>query len=317
MFKHLHLKVGLFVIAVMALALGFLFYVLNARGFFEQQQHLNLAAGSAEGITPGVPITFSGMPIGQVTGVTLNDGGGIVIQAEVNADGARWLRTDSSFTLDKPIVGGAKIKVSSANLDSPQLPDNSTVLLLTSDPSQEIPVLIDRVKTILANIDHITRQDGELASTLANTRTITTRMTGKYGVLEGVLGSEENARPVANSLKNLENLTTRLNQVSAKVDAMLVKTDRWLFAADGVSEQSRQSLAQVHAMLVDAQGSLKRVDALLKNAVDISANIKDGTQDLAKLRAEVDESVSKANDLLNDINRMWPFGSGDKQIKLP
>lgn len=317
MFKHLHFKVGLFVIAVLALALGFLFYVLNARGFFEQQQHLNLAAGSAEGITPGVPITFSGMPIGQVTGVTLNDGGGIVIQAEVTADGARWLRTDSSFTLDKPIVGGAKIKVSSANLDSPQLPDNSTVLLLTSDPGQEIPVLIERVKTILANVDHITRQNGELASTLANTKTITTRMTGKYGVLEGVLGSEENARPVANSLKNLESLTARLNQVSNKVDDMLVKTDRWLFAADGVSEQSKQSLAQVHAMLVDAQGSLKRVDALLKNAVDISANVKDGTQDLGKLRAEVDESVSKANDLLNDINRMWPFGSGNKQIKLP
>ncbi len=317
MFKHLHFKVGLFVIAVLALALGFLFYVLNARGFFEQQQHLNLAAGSAEGITPGVPITFSGMPIGQVTGVTLNDGGGIVIQAEVTADGARWLRTDSSFTLDKPIVGGAKIKVSSANLDSPQLPDNSTVLLLTSDPGQEIPVLIERVKTILANVDHITRQDGELASTLANTKTITTRMTGKYGVLEGVMGSEENARPVANSLKNLESLTARLNQVSNKVDDMLVKTDRWLFAADGVSEQSKQSLAQVHAMLVDAQGSLKRVDTLLKNAVDISANVKDGTQNLDKLRAEVDESVSKANDLLNDINRMWPFGSGDKQIKLP
>lgn len=317
MFKHLHFKVGLFVIAVLALALGFLFYVLHARGFFEQQQHLNLAAGSAEGITPGVPITFSGMPIGQVTGVTLNDDGGIVIQAEISADGAKWLRTDSGFTLDKPIVGGAKIKVSSANLDSPQLPDNSTALLLTTDPGQEIPVLIEKVKTILANVEHVTRKDGELASTLANTQTITKRMTGKYGVLEGVLGSEENARPVANSLKNLESLTSRLNQVSTKVDAMLVKTDRWLFAADGVSEQTRQSLEKVHAMLAEAQGSLKRVDALLKNAVDISANVKDGTQDLGKLRAEVDESVSKANDLLNDINRMWPFGSGDKQIKLP
>lgn len=317
MFKNLHLKVGLFVITVLVLATGFLFYVLNARGFFEQRFHLNLAAGSAEGISPGVPITFSGMPIGQVTGVTLNDGGGIVIHTEVSADGAKWLRTDSGFTLDKPIVGGAKIKVSSANLDSPKLPDNSTMLLLTSDPSQEIPVLIEKVKTILANVEHVTRQDGELAATLANTKTITTRMTGKYGVLEGVLGSEENARPVANSLKNLESLTARLNQVSTKVDAMLVKTDRWLFAADGVSEQTRQSLEKVHAMLVDAQGSLKRVDALLKNAVDISANVKDGTQDLGKLRAEVDESVSKANDLLNDINRMWPFGSSDKQIKLP
>lgn len=317
MFKHLHLKVGLFVIIVLALALGFLFYVLHARGFFEQRQHLNLATGSAEGITPGVPITFSGMPIGQVTGVTLNDGGGIVIQAEVSANGAKWLRTDSSFTLDKPLVGGARIRVSSANLASPQLPDNATVLLLTTDPSQEIPVLIERVKTILGNVDHLTRQDGELAATLANTRTITTRMTGKYGVLEGVLGSEENARPVASSLKNLESLTQRLNQVSTRVDAMLVKTDRWLFAADGVSEQTRQSLEKVHAMLTEAQGSLRRVDALLKNAVDISANVKDGTQDLGRLRAEVDESVSKANDLLNDISRMWPFGSGDKQIKLP
>lgn len=317
MFKHLHLKVGLFVLAVLVLALGFLFYVLHARGFFEQRFHLNLAAGSAEGISPGVPVTFSGMPIGQVTGVTLNEGGGIVIQTEVSADGARWLRTDSSFTLDKPLVGGAKIKVSSANLDSPQLPDNSIMLLLTSDPGQEIPVLIERVKAILANVDHITRQDGELNATLANSKTITTRMTGKYGVLEGILGSEENARPVANSLKNLESLTARLNQVSTKVDVMLVKTDRWLFAADGVSEQTRKSLETVHAMLADAQGSLKRVDALLKNAVDISANVKDGTQDLGKLRSEVDESVSKANDLLNDINRMWPFGGGDKQIKLP
>jgi phospholipid/cholesterol/gamma-HCH transport system substrate-binding protein len=316
MFKNLHLKVGIFAVTVIVLTLGFVFYVLHARGFFERQQHLQLAASSAEGISPGMTISFSGMPIGQVTGVELSDAGGIVIQAEVSQDGAKWVRTDSTFTLDKPLVGGAKIKVSSPNLSSPRLPDHATVLLLTSDPTQEIPVLIERIKNILANVEHITRKDGELNGTLANVKTVTTRMTGKYGVLEGVLGSEENARPVVNSLKNLENLTARLNQVSARVDAMLVKTDRWLFAADGLSEQSKQSLAQVRAMLADAQVSLKRVDALLKNAVDISANVKDGTQDLAKLRADVDDSVRKANDLLNDINRMWPFGK-DAEMKLP
>lgn len=316
MFKNLHLKVGLFVIAVLALALAFLVYVLHARGFFEQRLHLQLAAASAEGISPGMPLTFSGMPIGQVTSVNLNEAGGIVIKAEVSKSGARWLRTDSSFNLDKPLVGGAKIKISSPDLSSPQLPDNSTVLLLVSDPTQEIPLLIERVKNILANVEHITRQDGELNGTLANAKTITARMSGKYGVLEGVLGSEENARPVVNSLKNLEGLTAKLNEVSAKVDAMLAKTDRWLFAADGVSEQSKQALVQVRAMLADAQGSLKRVDELLKNAVAISADVKDGTQDLAKLRADIDDSVRKANDLLNDINRMWPFG-GDADMKLP
>lgn len=316
MFKNLHLKVGLFVITVVVLSLSFLVYVMHARGFFEQRQHLNLAAASAEGISPGMSLTFSGMPIGQVTSVNLNDAGGIVIKAEISQNGARWLRVDSTFTLDKPLVGGAKIKVSSPDLSSQRLPDNATVLLLVTDPTQEIPVLIERVKNILANVEHITRQDGELNGTLANVKTITGRMSGKYGVLEGVLGSEENARPVVASLKNLESLTKRLNDVSTKVDAMLAKTDRWLFAEDGMSEQSKQAIIQVRAMLTDAQGSLKRVDALLKNAVDISANVKDGTQDLGKLRADIDESVRKANDLLGDINRMWPF-SKDVDMKLP
>lgn len=316
MFKNLHLKVGVFVITVLVLALGFLVYVLHARGFFEQRQHLQLAAVSAEGISPGMPVTFSGMPIGQVTSVNLNEAGGIVIKAEISQDGAKWLRTDSSFTLDKPLVGGAKIKVSSPNLASPKLPDRATVLLQVSDPTQEIPVLIERVKNILANVEHITRQDGELNGALVNVKTITGRMSGKYGVLEGVLGSEENARPVVASLKNLESLSKRLNEVSAKVDAMLVKTDHWLFAADGMSEQSKQALVQVRTMLTDAQGSLKRVDALLQNTVDISANVKEGTADLGTLRADIDDSVRKANELLSDINRMWPFGS-DTDMKLP
>ena len=299
MFKNLHFKVGLFVITVLVLALAFLVYVLHARGFFEQRMHLQIAATNAEGISPGMPLTFSGMPIGQVTSVNLNDAGGIVIKAEVSRSGAKWLHTDSTFNLDKPLVGGAKIKVGTPNLSSPQLPDNATVLLQISDPTQEIPVLIERVKTILANVE-----------------SITTRMNGKYGVLQGVLGSEENARPVVASLKNLEETTARLKGVSARVDAMLAKTDRWLFAEGGMSEQSKQALMQVRAMLVDAQGSLKRMDELLKNAVDISANVKDGTRDLGKLRSDIDDSVRKANDLLNNINRMWPFGS-NADMKLP
>lgn len=316
MFKNLHFKVGLFVLTVVVLTLGFIAYVLYARGFFEQRLQLQIAASSAEGISPGMALTFSGIPIGQVTSMSLNEAGGIVISAEVSQDGAKWIRTDSAFTLDKPLFGGAKIKINSPNLASPQLPDNSTVLLQITDPTQEIPVLIERVKNILTNVEHITRQDGELNSSLANVETITTRMRGKYGVLEGILGSEENARPVVASLKNIESLTRRLNEVSAKVDAMLAKTDRWLFAADGMSEQSKQVLVQVRAMLTEAQGSLKRVDALLKNAVDISASVKDGTQDLGKLRADIDDSVRKANDLLNDINRIWPFAK-DADMKLP
>lgn len=314
--NKLHFKVGLFALSALALGAAFLVYLLHARGFFDRPFQLQLAASTADGVAPGVPISFSGIEIGQVAALGLNDGGGIVIRAEIPARHAKWLKVDSTFTLDKPIVGGAKIRVDSPHLNTPALPDNSTMLLVTSDISKEIPVLVERVKAILANVEHLTRRDGEINATLANAQTITGRMTGKYGVLEGVLGSPEKARAVTDSLDKTRALITKLDGIALKVDGMSAKTDEWLFAKNGVAEHTRESLAQVRLMLNDAQSSLKKADAVMKNAVDISANVRDGTQDMGKLRTEIDDAVRKTNSLVNELNKKWPFAR-DTEVKLP
>ena len=300
--NNMHFKVGLFAAASLLLAGAFMVYLLHARGFFEDSFHLQLAAASADGVAPGVPVVFSGIEIGSVTSLGLNDDGGIVIHAEFLERNAKWLKENSTFTLDKPIVGGAKVRVESPDLGAPALPDNSTMLLLTSDISKEIPVLVERVKAILANVEHMTRKDGEINGTLANLKTLTGRMTGEYGVLEGLLGSPEKARQVTDSLENLRALTTRL-------DSLAAKTDQWLYAPDGTAEK-------VQLMLSDAQASLKKMDEVMANAVEISADVKAGTQDIAALRAEIDDAVRKANALVNEINKKWPFAR-EPEVKLP
>ncbi len=314
--NKLHFKVGLFTAASLLLAGIFIAYLLHARGFFEKTFHLQLAAASADGVAPGVPVVFSGIEIGRVTTLGLNDSGGIIIRTEFLERNAKWLKENSTFTLDKPIVGGAKIRVDSPNLDAPALPDNSTMLLLTSDISKEIPLLVERVKAILANVEHLTRPDGEINATLANVKTVTGRMTGEYGMLEGVLGSPEKARVVTDSLDKTRALITKLDGLALKMDGMAAKTDEWLFAPNGVAGHTRESLAQVRLMLNDAQSSLKKADALMANAVEISANVKDGTQDIAALRAEIDDAVRKTNALVNEINKKWPFAR-DPEVKLP
>jgi phospholipid/cholesterol/gamma-HCH transport system substrate-binding protein len=307
--NKLHFKVGLFALASLLLAGSFVVYLLHARGFFEKTFHLQLAAASADGVAPGVPVVFSGIEIGRVTTLGLNDSGGIIIHTEFLERNARWLKENSSFTLDKPLVGGAKIRVDSPDLNAPALPDDSTMLLLSSDISKEIPVLVERVKAILANVEHLTRKDGEINATLANVKTVTGRMTGEYGMLEGVLGSPEKARAVTDSLEKTRDLIARL-------DGMTAKTDQWLFAQDGMAAQTKASLVQVRTMLDDAHASLKKADAVMANAVAISANLKDGTQDIAALRAEIDDAVRKANALVNEINKKWPFAR-DPEVKLP
>jgi phospholipid/cholesterol/gamma-HCH transport system substrate-binding protein len=307
--NKLHFKVGLFTLATLALGAAFVVYLLYARGFFEGTYKMQLAAASADGVAPGVPISFSGIEIGQVVSLGFNDGGGIVINTEFPARQAKWLKADSTFSLDKPIVGGATIRVDTPHLDAAALPNHSTMLLQTSDVTREIPALVERVKAILANVEYLTRKDGDINATLANVKTVSGRMTGEYGVLEGVLGSPEKARAVTDSLDKMRALMTKL-------DSMTAKTDQWLFAKDGVAEQSRGAITQVRAMLVDAQASLKKADAVMQNAVAISANVKNGTQDLAKLRVEIDDAVRKANGLVNELTKKWPFAR-DTEVKLP
>lgn len=311
-----HFKVGLFAAATLLLAGLFLVYLLHARGFFEDTYRLKLAAPSADGVAPGVPLVFSGIEIGNVASLGLNDDGGIIVNVELLERNAKWLKQNSSFTLDKPFVGSAKIRVDSPDLKAPALPDDSTMLLLTADISKEIPVLVERVKAILANVEHLTRKDGEINATLTNVKTVTGRMTGDYGVLEGMLGSPEKARTVTDSLDKTRALITKLDGLALKMDGMATKTDQWLFAQNGVAEHTRESLAQVRLMLNDAQSSLKKADALMANAVEISADVKEGTQDIAKLRAEIDDAVRKANALVNEINKKWPFAR-DPEVKLP
>ena len=307
--NKLHFKVGLFTLATLLFGAAFLVYLLYARGYFEHTYRLQLAAASADGVAPGVPLVFSGIVIGSVTSLGLNDGGGIVIQLELPARQAKWLKQDSVYTLDKPLLGSPKISVDSGNLSGPDLPENSTMLLLTPDINKEIPVLIGQVKAILANVEHLTRKDGEVNATLANLKTVTGRMTGEYGMLESVLGSPEKARAVTDSLDQTHALIVKL-------DGLAGKTDQWLYAQNGVADSTREALAQIRLMLNDAQSSLKKADALMTNAVEISADIKAGTQDIAALRAEIDDAVRKANALINEINNKWPFAR-DPEVKLP
>jgi phospholipid/cholesterol/gamma-HCH transport system substrate-binding protein len=58
------------------------------------------------------------------------------------------------------------------------------------------------------------------------------------------------------------------------------------------------------------------VDAVLADAQVVAANAKVATADLGTLRAEVEASLRKVEQLVNEVNRRWPFAR-DTEIKLP
>jgi phospholipid/cholesterol/gamma-HCH transport system substrate-binding protein len=269
---------------------------------FESTQRLVLVADDSEGVIPGMDMTFSGFPIGRVRQVELAPDGKARILVDVPRKDANWLRTSSVFTMERSMVGETRIKAFSGVLTDPPLPDGATRTVLRGDTTAEIPRLVASARALLENLDTMTRSDSAINNSLANLQTATGRLAGKYGLLGGALGSEDEAR--------------KLLQTLDRVNGLLAKADQRVFGKNGVMDDTQAAIVQLNVVLKDASASLKKVDAVLAEAQAVGANARVATKDLGALRAEVDASLRKVTRLVDEINRKWPFAR-DTELKLP
>jgi phospholipid/cholesterol/gamma-HCH transport system substrate-binding protein len=300
--KHVEAKALILLIAIAALIVAFFVYVMYARGVFEPTQRLVLVAEDSEGVIPGMDMTFAGFPIGRVRQVDLGKDGKVNILVDIPKADAKWLRTTSVFTLESSVVGQTRLRAYSGILTDPPLPDKASRTVLRGDAAAEIPRLMSTARTLLENLENMTRPDSAFGTTLANAATFSGRLTGKYGVLGTALGGDEEAQ--------------KLLQTLQRVDAILAKTDRRVFGRNGVMDDTQAAVRELNGMLQDARVTLQKVDAVLVEVQAVGANAKVATQDLGRLRGEVDASLRKVNRLVDEINRKWPF-KRDEEIKLP
>jgi phospholipid/cholesterol/gamma-HCH transport system substrate-binding protein len=302
---NVELKALLLLILMAALVCGFVLYVMYARGVFESTQRLVLVADDSEGVLVGMDLTFSGFPIGRVQRIDLGSDGKARILIDVPSKDANWLRTSSVFTLERGLVGDTRIRAFTGVLDDPLLPPDSVRTVLRGDTAAEIPRLVATARELLENLQAITAADSSLNTSLANVQAVTGRLNGQYGVLGGALGGDDNAKKIIATLD--------------RVNALLTKTDQRVFGQPGqrgVMDDAQAAIVQLNNVLSDARTSLKKVDAVLAEAQAVGSNARIASNDLGALRAEVDASLRKVTQLVDEINRKWPFAR-NTELKLP
>ena len=299
---HIEAKAIFLMVLLSTLLLGFALYVMYARGVFESTQQLVLVADDAEGVIVGMDLTFSGFPIGRVRRIELSADGKARMVIDVPRQEAHWLRTSSIFTMERGMVGETRIRAFSGMLNDPPLPENSERTVLRGDTAAEIPRLVASARALLENLDNMTRSDASLNTSLAHLGTVTERLSGRYGLLTGVLGSEDKAKKIIDALD--------------RTNTLLAKADSRVFGANGMMDGTQAAVTQLTGVLTDVRASLKKVDAVLIEAQAVGSNARVASTDLGALRAEVDVSLRKVNQLVEEVNRKWPFAR-DTEIKLP
>ena len=320
---HLQAKATLLLVLMVAILCASVAYVLFARGVFEPTQRLVLVADDIEGVGVGMDLTFAGFPIGRVRNIELGRDGSARILVDVPKKDAHWLRSSSVFTLVRSLVGGTTIRAFSGVLTDPPLPPGAERRVLAGDATAEIPQLMSQVKELLGNLNALTAAEAPLSQSFGNVQALTDKMKGRHGALAALMGSEADARQVATLLERSNALVARLDGVAAKADAQV-------FGPQGAVRDAQATMRDVQATLREAQtgmrtlnqvlgdtrGTLAKVDVLLIEAQAVAGNVKGATTDLGPLRAEVEASLRKVDQLVNELNRKWPF-KRDSEVKLP
>jgi phospholipid/cholesterol/gamma-HCH transport system substrate-binding protein len=300
--KHVEAKALILLVVIGALIVAFFLYVMYARGVFEKTQELVLVADDSEGVIPGMDMSFAGFPIGRVRQVELGKDGKVDIIVDIPRGDAKWLRTTSVFTLERSVVGETRLRAYSGVLTDPPLPDHAQRPVLRGDAAAEIPRLLATARTLLENLETMTRPDSHIGNLLSNVDALSGRLSGRYGLLGTALGGDAEAEKLLQTLR--------------RVDTLLAKTDQRVFGKNGVMDDAQGAVRELNHLLADARGTLQKADAVLAEAQAVGKNARVATEDLGRLRGEVDASLRKVNRLVDEINRKWPF-KRDTEIKLP
>lgn len=299
---HIERKAAMLLVTVASLVLAFLGYVMFARGVFESTQQLVLLSDDSEGVMVGMDLTFSGFPIGRVRRIELAADGKARMVIDVPRKDAHWLRTSSIFTMERGMVGDTRIRAFSGILTDPPLPEKAERTVLRGDTNAEIPRIVASTRALLENLESMTGSESSINASLKNLRSVTDKLNGQYGFLSLALGSEDKAKKTIALLD--------------QINGLLLKTDQRIFGTNGVMDGTQASVAQLTGLLTDARASLLKIDGVLAEAQIVATNARVASTDLGALRAEVALSLRKVGQLVDEVNRKWPFAR-DMEIKLP
>jgi phospholipid/cholesterol/gamma-HCH transport system substrate-binding protein len=303
MLKPVEYKVGLFVIITSILIIASIVYLAYSKGFFTREYAYTLSSKTGEDLTEGMPVLLSGYKIGRIESLKLNDEGILLVRIIIPEQHIKWLRTNSIFSLYKPLIGSSKLIVTTENLNSPPLSEKSIPeIVLVNDINETIkkvqPTLV-KLDKVVTNIERITANladpHGNVNKILSNTENLTGNLAKKNSLIEMAVGTPDSAKSVDDSLK--------------KIRDILVKTDDQLYGNDG-------ALPLIRNILKDIIIKLNKLNTALDNVIKISADASDSTKDLKVLRAEIDATVISVGNLVKDIDKLLP-SKKEPEIKLP
>lgn len=298
--------VGAFMTLAIVAMIGLFVTKVKSSKMFAEVVHYHTYMKTAQGISTDTIVNISGIDVGKVSALDIDEHNRIHIDFFVYKDFQKLLRTDSKGELNKlSLVGNAVIIIKAGSANKPMLPDGAIVNIeepVTTDDLiagvtpviKDLESLINNLSQIVSAIhpDEVKGSTQDLRAILGNVRGLSDHVNQGKGSLGRILYDKNQEQSVNNSLLLIEKTLTGISQRVNETKPLLENVNK-------LSQQSQQ-------MMGDVRNSLHKVD---KQLDQVPVLLNSGKSVLKTTESVLDTSQQT----IKGVQKIWPLSSALKQ----
>jgi phospholipid/cholesterol/gamma-HCH transport system substrate-binding protein len=262
-----YVVIGLFTLAVIAGAFGFVYWFSRAGESGERAAYRIAFDGAVSGLRTGGWVLFNGIKVGEVTDLRLNPQNPRQVVATISIDKAVPIRADTRVGLDfQGLTGIASISIVGGAPDAaPLVGRNGEPPLLTADPTatQDVTATIRDVAAnagaLVRRVDEILVENRDtLKTTLGNLELFSATLARNSDRLDRIMAGLENFTggeikdELLETARSMRALTDNLDKRTAEISV-------------GLTRFSNNGLREYEALAVDARRTLAELGRAIRN----------------------------------------------------
>ena len=292
-------------IAILAM-IGLFAAKVKSSKMFADVVHYHTYMKTAQGISTETLVNISGIEVGKVAALDIDEHNRIHIDFFVYKDFQKLLRADSKGELNKlSLVGNALIIIKAGSANKPMLQEGAIIDVeepVTTDDLiagvtpviKDMESLIDNLSKIVSAIhpDAVQGSTQDLRGILGNVRTLSDHVNQGKGSPGRILYDKNQEQSVNNSLLLIEKT---LAGISARVN----ETQPLLNNVNKLTLQSQKMMGDVHKSVLKVDKQLDQIPVLLNSGQTVLKN----TQSV----------LDTSEQTIKGVQKVWPLSSALKQ----
>jgi phospholipid/cholesterol/gamma-HCH transport system substrate-binding protein len=276
--------VGTFILVPLFVLIMAGIFMAKTEHLFERTYMLNASLSKSYGLEPGAPVVVSGIRIGRVERVDLNERGTVDVVLRLLLRYRNMVKENSELSLTKSgiVVGQTQVDIAGGTANSMALVDGATMRVVEpkdiGEMINELQPVLAAVKQTLLRVDTITQdlqgtvKAGGLAleQVTVATRDLPALMASVQRTVASVEGTVESLPDMTGSVQRtlgvMERVTADVHQVTRRLPVVIDSTQNVLDSVKtltvSVSEMNQELLPVVRT----ARQALTDVSLLLRGA---------------------------------------------------